>query len=115
MTLANKSAKPDLPGFLQDAPKDYPHLVGKIKEMFLERMGLTPAGSRAGVNAEGISSARQLLQPGGRLTVLQQPIGGETPAQVETQLRSMLPTNEWGNIQVTNRGQEGVLVTAEKL
>ena len=114
-TLANKSAKPDLPGFLQDAPKDYPHLVGKIKEMFLERMGLTPAGSRAGVNPEGISSARQLLQPGGRLTILQQPTAGETPAQVKTQLKALLPKTEWGDIKFTDRGQEGVLVTAKKL
>ena len=114
-TLANKSAKPDLPGFLQDAPKDYPHLVGKIKEMFLERMGLTPVGSRAGVNPEGISSARQLLQPGGRLTILQQPTAGETPAQVKTQLKALLPKTEWGDIKFTDRGQEGVLVTAKKL
>ncbi len=63
-TLANKSAKPDLSGFLQDAPKDYPHLVGKIKEMFLERMGLTPAGSRAGVNPEGISFCSAIITTG---------------------------------------------------
>jgi RHS repeat-associated protein len=115
-TMAPASAKPDLESFLQSAPKKYPQFVGKVREILVERLGITPSGSTGGLTAEGISGARELLQPGGELQILQQPNSAinQTINQLETQIRGMLPTAQWGDVTV-QKTAEGLLVTAKKL
>jgi RHS repeat-associated protein len=120
-TLAPGSAKPDLPGFLEKAPQKYPHLVGKLKEVFVERLGIfDQAGGLGGLKAEGISAAREMLAPGGTLRILQQPGAGQTLQQLEAQIRGMLPSAQWGEVTVTTQMSEknlfeGLLVSAKKL
>lgn len=120
-TLAPPSAKPDLKSFLQSAPKNFPQFVGKVKEIFLERLGLNAAGGPGGLTPEGIKAARELLAPGGKLQILELPNAAATSmSQVEAQIRAMLPADQWGNITVAVQRNaqnvaEGLLVTAKKL
>ena len=58
--------------------------------MFLERTGLTPAGSRAGVNPEGISLLGNYYNREGDSRSCNNELPAR-PAQVKTQLKGMLP------------------------
>jgi hypothetical protein len=114
-TLANKSAIPDYPTLLQNAPQKFPQLKGQFEDIFIERIGINPNPpfpEATGLTPAGVKAARDLLRPGGTLRLLQNSVGGETLDEIEKNIRSML--SEDFTITKVERHPDGLLVTTKK-
>jgi hypothetical protein len=81
-TMAPARFNPDYPVLLRDAVQKYPHLKGQIDDLFVERIGVNPNPPpqifAMGFTPADARGARDLLQPQGRLRILQNPVRGET-------------------------------------
>jgi hypothetical protein len=80
---------------LEAALRNFPNLRGQFSDVLLERMGLNPHASPGtlsiGVTPTGMQVARELLQPGGVLRILQNIPSGQDPRTVAQVIRNMLP------------------------
>lgn len=116
-----KSAKAHHQMRLENALQKNPSLRGQFEDVFVERIGINPNNPLAGMSSTGLTpagveSARDLLQPGGTLRILQSPGTGQTLSEVEGNIRGML-AKDFTNISVSQHREEGtlhLLVTATK-
>ncbi|MCG8346475.1 MAG: hypothetical protein MI924_01680 [Chloroflexales bacterium] len=80
---------------LEDALRNFPGLRGQFSDVLLERMGINPHASPGtlsiGVTPMGMQVARELLQPGGALRILQNIPSGQHPHTVAQIIQDMLP------------------------
>ncbi|MBV9790862.1 MAG: hypothetical protein JOZ51_21890 [Chloroflexi bacterium] len=116
-----RATNPHYRVLLDQALAQHPELRGAFRDVFLERMGITPtiqAGTVAiGVTPAGAQVARDMLRQGGTLRVLQSVPAGATFQQVEQAIRRVLPAQGLVNIQAVLHQQNGldhVLLTATR-